>query len=468
MLRLFRSFRVRTPRRRQPLGLGLEALETRDTPTAWLPLDPPTDVPPAPPESVAATPPNPEAAPRDDPATVPPSGADQWWGAYLDLIVSQYEAAGSAGTESASDTPAPGPGVPAIDPSVPAPVGPGDVSVSTGDAAPTVPGGSEVTTTPSNTPTPVGNATPQPVVIYYLPTPPTYDDHVRRQLQLAMQQSNGTPGVGSLPAPQSKGDPPGGLLVITGQDLSGNPTRDVRPVTPPPPANAADRFLGGVFEELVGLVTGPIEFVVNIAELPAALQLLCNSPETRQQLLDELERRYADGSAEANGRLTVVVPSTVVGGIGAVRGATKAVRLTVQISRAQLEALKNAARAARPVLRDLWRDDVGAIRIPMLTIDCSTWAKACAEKIQGTVMHLVPKNGLPATGYLPGENRVRGDYQYHSVVVKDGRLYDELHPNGIGLEEWETEFRRLNNWTEAEFNHYYDFSTTPHPRATTR
>jgi hypothetical protein len=101
-------------------------------------------------------------------------------------------------------------------------------------------------------------------------------------------------------------------------------------------------------------------------------------------------------------------------------------------------------------------------------LDCSTWAKNFAKKNGGTVMHLKPKNGLRATGYLPGENKLRGDYQYHSVVIKDGKLYDGLHPKGIEVGEWTRQFRELNHWNESEFKHYYDFDTTPHPGATTK
>jgi hypothetical protein len=101
-------------------------------------------------------------------------------------------------------------------------------------------------------------------------------------------------------------------------------------------------------------------------------------------------------------------------------------------------------------------------------MDCSTWAKNFAEANQAEVLHLKPKNGAPSTGYLPGEVPPQGNYAYHSVAVKDGMVFDELNPNGIPIEAWKQEFMRLNNWTEAEFNHYYDLDIVPPPGAITK
>lgn len=102
-----------------------------------------------------------------------------------------------------------------------------------------------------------------------------------------------------------------------------------------------------------------------------------------------------------------------------------------------------------------------------LSIDCSTWARQFATQNGGTVMHLKPKV-TPGTGYLPGELPPWGGYQYHSVVIRNGMLFDELHPNGISFDSWKQQFLALNNLTEAEFGQLFDFDAVPHPNAVTQ
>ncbi|WP_261345326.1 HINT domain-containing protein [Tuwongella immobilis] len=100
-----------------------------------------------------------------------------------------------------------------------------------------------------------------------------------------------------------------------------------------------------------------------------------------------------------------------------------------------------------------------------LSLDCSTWAKKSVECDGGAVWHLKPKpGGLERVLHkLPGENPYVFNYAYHSVAIRGSLLFDELHPNGIDVNEWLTLYKSLNEWTDQEFLAYYDFDQQPAP-----
>ncbi len=94
------------------------------------------------------------------------------------------------------------------------------------------------------------------------------------------------------------------------------------------------------------------------------------------------------------------------------------------------------------------------------TMDCSSWAYAFAKKNGGEVLHLKPKPGVGVTGRLPGDCTGTGDWQYHSFVLKDGKLFDEYHPNGIDYAEWTKQFVDLNKWP-ADVKVFFDVDAIP-------
>ena len=61
-----------------------------------------------------------------------------------------------------------------------------------------------------------------------------------------------------------------------------------------------------------------------------------------------------------------------------------------------------------------------------------------------------------------------GKVSYHSVGVRNGILFDKLHPSCIAFEAWKQHFLSLNNFTIAEVPQYFDFDTIPHPMAVTQ
>jgi hypothetical protein len=100
-------------------------------------------------------------------------------------------------------------------------------------------------------------------------------------------------------------------------------------------------------------------------------------------------------------------------------------------------------------------------------IDCSTWARTHADVEGGVIYYLKPVGERGLTGFLPGENPP-AVYQYHSVVVREGMVFDQLHPRGIGIDQWFQQSYHINNLTPEQFHARFDFDTIPHQNVSTR
>ena len=84
--------------------------------------------------------------------------------------------------------------------------------------------------------------------------------------------------------------------------------------------------------------------------------------------------------------------------------------------------------------------------------DCIKWAQGMRDQIDGEVVHMLPGNGAPVIGKLPGYDAVRiqdgiiPGWKQHAIIIKDGKIFDAVHPNGIPAGEWFGKYMELNGF----------------------
>jgi hypothetical protein len=93
--------------------------------------------------------------------------------------------------------------------------------------------------------------------------------------------------------------------------------------------------------------------------------------------------------------------------------------------------------------------------------DCSQWARVYMDDHGGTMEYIYTKPPLPQrSGKLPKDTM--GPYQYHAFARIGDKLYDELHPTGISVQDWTDAYRPINqNMTVAEFTTEMYLGPTP-------